>query len=97
MVVFGPGMPPERRGSWAIDVCIALGAAHAALFAVVAIARLTYPFDLEWMEGGELMAAVRNPAGQVALRKSERRFPRLSFIRRSTRPSLHVWRTSPGE
>ncbi len=59
MVVFGPGMPPERRGSWAIDVCIALGAAHAALFAVVAIARLTYPFDLEWMEGGELMAAVR--------------------------------------
>ena len=51
--------PPARRGLWAVDACIALGAAHAAIFAVAAAARLTYPFDLEWMEGGELLHAVR--------------------------------------
>jgi len=35
----------------------ALAALHVAVFAWVAWARVTYPFDLEWMEGGDLLHA----------------------------------------
>ncbi|HSQ66924.1 MAG TPA: glycosyltransferase family 39 protein [Polyangiaceae bacterium] len=50
---------PRHRLSWAIDACIALGALHFVAFVIVAIARLRYAFDVEWMEGGELLHAVR--------------------------------------
>jgi hypothetical protein len=49
----------RERHSRAIDACIVVGGLHFVLFAVVAIARLTYDFDVEWMEGGELLHAVR--------------------------------------
>lgn len=49
----------ERRRHLALDVCIVLGAVHFLLFVWVAIARVRYPFDVEWMEGGQLAHAVR--------------------------------------
>lgn len=37
---------------------------HLAAFLYIASGRLAYPFDVEWMEGGELMAAVRIQEGK---------------------------------
>jgi hypothetical protein len=41
-----------------------LGAAHVVLFLYVIGRRFTYPFDLEWMEGGMLLHAKRIADGQ---------------------------------
>lgn len=49
----------RRHPQLAVDVCIVLGALHFLLFLWVAAARVSYPFDVEWMEGGQLSHAVR--------------------------------------
>lgn len=38
-----------------LALCLALGALHAALFLCVALSRRAYPYDVEWMEGGQLI------------------------------------------
>jgi len=50
--------------SRAFKVCIAIGLLHLALLAWVGLMRLAYPFDVEWMEGGQLTHAVRLAQGQ---------------------------------
>lgn len=52
-------MISSSRAQWLFRGCLALGGLHVLLWAVVAYARVTYSFDVEWMEGGELMHAVR--------------------------------------
>jgi len=48
----------------ALRVCVALGALHLALLAWVGFMRLRYPFDVEWMEGGQLTHAIRLAEGK---------------------------------
>jgi hypothetical protein len=58
-------MTPEARAQWLLRGGLALGALHVLLWVVVAYARATYSFDVEWMEGGELMHAVRLLEGKA--------------------------------
>ncbi len=56
--------PPPRiaRGAWI--AALALAAAAAALFVVLATQRLPYPFELEWMEGAMADHAWRIAGGE---------------------------------
>jgi 4-amino-4-deoxy-L-arabinose transferase-like glycosyltransferase len=58
-----------KRGAWAVIVLRALlaaaAAAHLAAFIFVATARLAYPYELEWLEGGladEVLVILRGQA-----------------------------------
>lgn len=44
--------------------CLVLAGAHLALLLWVVLMRLRYPFDVEWMEGGQLTHAVRLLRGE---------------------------------
>lgn len=50
--------------SFVIEACILVGGLHFALWCWVAFTRFHYPFDVEWMEGGQLGHALRLLAGQ---------------------------------
>lgn len=50
------------RLAW--NFCAALAAAHVVTFLAVALARLRYPYDLEWMEGGQLVQSYEIMAGR---------------------------------
>lgn len=52
-------MTRARTPSWPLVACLALGGLHFLLWLWVAGSRLSYPFDIEWMEGGQLTHAVR--------------------------------------
>lgn len=43
----------------ALTLCLWVGALHLLLLAWVCFRRIGYPFDVEWMEGGQLTHAVR--------------------------------------
>lgn len=45
-------------------LCLGFSVAYLVAFYWVALTRLTWPFDLEWMEGGMVMHAARVLAGQ---------------------------------
>ena len=44
----------ERLARLAWGACALLAAVHAAYFVVVALLRLPFPYELDWMEGGQL-------------------------------------------
>jgi hypothetical protein len=48
-----------------LALAVALGVFHAVAFAWVAVVRAKFPFDLEWMEGGELLHAREVLAGRA--------------------------------
>ena len=54
------------RGAWALAVALAI--AHVAGFFAVALLRLRYPYDLEWMEGGQLLHSHEILAGRFPYR-----------------------------
>lgn len=62
-------MISNTRALWLLRGCLALGALHVVLLLVVAFSRAVYPFDVEWMEGGELMHAVRLLQGDAIYAK----------------------------
>jgi len=49
-----PPASPAPPIGWPARVAIALGIAYVVAFVAVAVLRLTYPFELEWMEGESL-------------------------------------------
>ena len=61
------GAPPAiARAGWV--ACAVLGAAHAATFLAVALLRRGYPYDIEWMEGGQLVHSYEILAGRFPYR-----------------------------
>jgi len=66
----------SREGTGFVDAflrhartaCAALAAAHVVAFLVVALARIRYPFDLEWLEGGILQHSYEMLAGRPVYR-----------------------------
>ena len=65
-----PVSPPlvERVARIGRAVCVALAVGHAALFLAVWLLRLPYPYDLEWMEGGQLLQSYEILAGRFPYR-----------------------------
>ena len=60
-----PASDRRRRLAWGLRLAAALaGTAAIALFLVVALSRLAYPFSLEWLEGNSLVEVHRLLAGQ---------------------------------
>ncbi|MFO0677994.1 MAG: hypothetical protein U0169_15770 [Polyangiaceae bacterium] len=49
----------SKASRLAFDVALVVGMAHVVLLLGVGVLRVAYPFDVEWMEGGELTHAVR--------------------------------------
>ena len=49
------------RVAW--TVCVAVAALHVLAFLAVALSRVAYPYDLEWMEGGQLVQSYEILAG----------------------------------
>lgn len=64
---------------------IALGAAHVALFAVVAIARFVHPIELEWMSGGVWDHVERVASGRPLYVAPSAEFTPFLY------PPLHYW------
>lgn len=67
MTVRNGGTEPVRRPLWlwllsGLVVVAALG--NVILFLTLAVLRLSYPFDLEWVEGGQVDEIVRIAQGQ---------------------------------
>jgi hypothetical protein len=56
--------PNDRLGRALRDIAVAVGLAYLATFLVVAVRRMGYPFELEWMEGGMVDHVLRLLAGQ---------------------------------
>jgi hypothetical protein len=54
------------RATWWL--CAALCALHVVAFFAVALARLRYPYDLEWMEGGQLVQSYEILSGRFPYR-----------------------------
>ncbi len=54
------------RGAWALAVAFAI--AHVVGFFAVSLLRLRYPYDLEWMEGGQLLHSYEILAGRFPYR-----------------------------
>jgi hypothetical protein len=64
------------RSSQIFYACLlALSAAYAIVLATIVACRLTWPFELEWMEGGTLMHAVQLQLGHAIYRA-----PRVDFV-----------------
>jgi hypothetical protein len=59
--------------------CAALAAIHVALFLAVALCRVRYPFDLEWMEGGVLLHSYEMLAGRAVYRAPSADFIAFSY------------------
>ncbi len=67
--------PPDHRRrthvNWArvaFRFCAALAVAHVVAFLCVALLRWRYPYDLEWMEGGQLVQSYEILAGRFPYR-----------------------------
>ncbi len=59
-----PGWTPARRATAAIRLLIGLAtAAPIAVYLWIALHRLGYPYELDWMEGGSVELAARVAAG----------------------------------
>ncbi|MFN3197982.1 MAG: ArnT family glycosyltransferase [Bradymonadia bacterium] len=54
--------PPITRRL--LDVAVTMGLIYVVIFVVVALIRVFYPFEVEWMEGGMLAHAARLASGQ---------------------------------
>ncbi len=60
MSVLGAGAARPQRGAvWALALPAVLAVVHVCLFYSIAFARVGYPFELEWMEGGMLSMVER--------------------------------------
>ncbi len=55
---------PERSERIILALCLVAAAGHAALYLGLSLERISYPFELEWMESGSLEHVMRVLRGQ---------------------------------
>ena len=85
-----PRAVPERFERIILGACVAASVGFAALYLGFSLRRITYPFELEWMEGGSLEHLMRVLRGERLYLRPSLEFAG-PFVNGVSTPSRRRW------